>query len=244
VSALSPFANYLLSLPPREAALRKQAAKLLGEADGIVTILQNLDRTKLDSLTLTGSTKLDAALRLSMESGRGGKDWLEKFPQILERLTIAEQEIAAWKAGGLMLADLTPQVDRPLCLEFAVVAVPARPTLQITPVIDSFSIIPFSVWVPGYRLMTASSATAPIGITHHKNDVSGGIDLTKLFHPNWGPWHVPLANIFLGNEAIVEHIEDWKESIAGEYRTDPASRTHYAEFLEKFREAFEALARA
>jgi hypothetical protein len=235
------FAEYILSLPQKEATLRQQAAALTKEADSMGTILKNLDRKKLDELALTGNPKLDAALRLSMESGRWGADWLRIFPQILAKIERAERDIAEWKPGGLMIADFTPQNSCPCCLDLAVIEVSAGTNLQITMGDCYFSEIPFTIWIPGRYLITAKSNTTPIGITRHENIGLTGVDLIRLFHPNWGTWRTPLAGIFLGEKAIANHVEGWKEFVSRESSMDDATRTQYLKFLDEFHETVRSL---
>ena len=159
------FADHLLHLPENVKSLREQAATMAAEADSAEAMLEHIDRSRLDCLKLTGNPKLDAALRLSMESGGyGGKYWLAAFPVILEKIERMEKGIADWKEGGLMLADLTSQSSCPLCLHLVVLEVPAKPNLQIVPTRGYFHDIPISVRVPARLLMTWNSNTWVMGM--------------------------------------------------------------------------------
>lgn len=262
------FANYLQSLPQKVRALREQAAALTAEADSAEAMLENLDRVRLDSLKLTGNPKLDAALRLSMESGGyGGKYWLAAFPIILEKIERMEKEIADWKEGGLMLADLTSQSSCPLCLDLVVLEVPAKPTLQIVPARGYFHDIPVSVRVPARLLMAWNSNTWVIGMEHctdmssaqyevtndgfklgmvdaeHRvgSPIATTFDLTQLLHPNWGTQNVRRAGIVLGEQAIAEHIEKWRAFVNQGYCMGPSAIKSYLKFLDEFLGAIQGL---
>src|SRR3989344_5568232 len=174
------FASYVLSLPKKVRSLREQAMVLSIEADSAEAMLEHLDRSKLDCLKLTGNPKLDAALRLSMESGGyGGKYWLAAFPHILEKLDRMEKEIADWKEGGLMLADLTSQSSCPICFHLVILEVSANPILQIMPTRGYFHNIPLSVRIPGRLLMVCNSNTWVMGMEHCTDLSSAEYEVTR-----------------------------------------------------------------
>lgn len=260
------FADYLLSLPQRVKSLRQQAAALVTEADSAEVMLEHLDRSRLDCLKLSGNPKLDAALRLSMESGAyGGKHWLTALPLIFKKLNCMEKEIADWKEGGLMLADLTSQSSHPLCLCLVVLEVPASSTLQIVPTCGYFRDIPISVRIPARLLMAWNSNTLVMDIEECIDLSSGGykvsdsvmriqmavmehcadtpitttFDLTQLLHPNWGTHNVHLAGITLGEQAIERHIEEWR-TFVNKY-CHPFEVEPYLKFLDEFLGAVQGL---
>ena len=264
------FADYLLSLPQKVKSLREQAAALVAEADSAEAMLEHLDRSKLDCLKLTGNPKLDAALRLSMESGGyGGKYWLAAFPHILEKLDRMEKEIADWKEGGLMLADLTSQSSCPICFHLVILEVSANPILQIMPTRGYFHNIPLSVRIPGRLLMVCNSNTWVMGMEHctdlssaeyevtsdgfkmvmvdaeHRvgSPIANTFDLTQLLHPNWGTRNVRLAGIILGEQAIERHIEKWRAFINKGYCMRPSEAESYLKFLDEFLGAVQGLTR-
>ncbi|HVY68089.1 MAG TPA: hypothetical protein VHA30_04320 [Patescibacteria group bacterium] len=255
------FANYLRSLPQKVKTLREQVAVLTAEADSAEAMLENLDRVRLDSLKLTGDPNVDFALRLSMESGSyGGKYWLEKFLVILEKIERMEKEVADWEEGGLMLTDLTSQVSCPLSLQFVVLEVPAKPTLQIVPTCGYFHDIPISVRIPARLLMawnsnewvmkmgrftnitSAQYEVASDGLrlgmidAEHRAEspITSTFDLTQLLHPNWGTWRVHLAGIVLGEQTITEHIEKWRLFVKQGYCMGPSEIKAYLGFLDEF----------
>ncbi len=251
------FASYLLSLPQKVQSLREQAAAFTAEADSLEATLEHLDRSRLDTLNLTGNSKLDAALRLSMETG-GGRYWLAAFPDILQKLERMEKEIADWEEGGFILADLTSQQSDPACLQFVILEVPANPTLRIVPTPGYFQDIPVSVRIRARLLVAWNSNTWVTGMEHCTNLSSGkyGVtgdglkiemvdvehradspitttfDLTRLLHPNWGTRNVDLAGIVLGEQAIKEHIEKWRAFVNKCVR--PSEIKYYMKFLDEF----------
>lgn len=256
------FADYILSLPEKVSTLQSQAAQLLEEATSMAGFLSALDLAKIDALTLTGNPKLDAALRLSMESGKRGRDWLDVFPRILAKISHFEKQIADWQQGGLMLVDLTAQDRCPICLNFVLMEVPANPAIHISASSGYFHDIPISIRVPGRLIIAWSSTTWITGldrcispqpvefrISHGRRRIESDgqvsqestFDLTLLLHPNWGTRNVRLAGISLGISAIKKHIQDWSEFVDEGYCMSTLETKNYQQFLTDFQSAMETL---
>lgn len=229
---LNDFGRYFLGLSDRIAQMRVVIERYREQIGGLVGLGDVLDKDALSRGSLTGDSRLDAAICLSMFSPREKEkreNWIRASVQVYKAIVEVEEKLKGWK-GGLVLYDATPKVS-PCYWGEIILGRVSNPRL----------IVEFRK--PGVRELERERGrerAVAIGVATYEHidyfeaefgvilpRYTGGIlDITTLFDPYWGgdtdlrhqtagpSAGEGVAGLFLGDAKIKRHLHNVRQRLS------------------------------